>query len=128
MYFMSLMKCPSFNPDSILRIKLLCDLHKSSSIYKSYKSVCPCIYGIDEVTLIQLITEEISRCEVIEIETRKWFEKSSDGEQFKLKYEREEEVINRLKCLPNNKFIFKDIGMSWKIELREDILNKINEE
>ena len=86
-------------------------MHKSSSIYESYKSVCPCIYEIDEVTLIQLITEEISRHEVIEIEIRKWFEKSSDGEQFKLKYEREE-VINRLKCLPNNKFIFKDIVMS----------------
>ena len=102
MYFMSLMKCPSFNSDSILRIKLLCDLHKSSSKNKSYKSACPCIYGIDEVTLIQLITEEISRREVIEIEARKWFKKSSDGEQFKLKYEREE-VINRLKCLPNKK-------------------------
>ena len=123
---MSSKKCPSFNPDTILRIKLLYDLHKSSSIYKSYKYVCPCIYGIDEVSLIQLIIEEISRCEVIEIETRKWFEKSSEGEQFKLKYEKEE-VINRLKCLQNNKFIFKDIGMSWKIELREDILNKINE-
>ena len=79
MYFMSLMKCPSFNSDSILRIKLLCDLHKSSSKCKSYKSVCPCVYGIDEVTLIQLITKEISRHEVIEIETRKRLEKSSDG-------------------------------------------------
>ena len=61
-------------------------------IYKSYKSVCPCIYGIDEVTLIQLITEEISRCEVIEIETRKWFEKYSDSQQFKLKYDRLEKL------------------------------------
>ena len=102
MYFMPLMKCPYFNTDSILRIKLLCDLHKSNSKYKSYKFVCPCIYGIDEVTLIQLITEEILRHEVIEIETRKWFEKSSDGQQFKLKYEREGEVINRLKCLQKN--------------------------
>ena len=69
MYFMSLMKCPSFNPDSILRIELLCDLHKSNSKYKSYKSVCSCICEIDEVTFIQLITEEISKHEVIEIET-----------------------------------------------------------
>ena len=59
MYFISLMKCPSFNTDSILRIKLLCDLYKSNSKYKSYKTVCPCIYGIAEVTLIQLITVEI---------------------------------------------------------------------
>ena len=62
---MSLIKYASFNSDSILRIKLLCDLHKSSLKYKSYKSVCPCIYGIDKFTLIQLITEKISRYKVI---------------------------------------------------------------
>ena len=50
---------------------ILWDLHKSNSKYKSYKSVCPCIYGIDEVTLIELIKEKISSHEVIKIETRK---------------------------------------------------------
>ena len=68
-------------PKLYFRIKLLCDLHKSNSKYKSYKTVCPCIYGIDKVTLIQLIIGKTSRHEVIEIETRKWFEKSSDGKQ-----------------------------------------------
>ena len=67
-HFMSLIKCPSFHPESILRIKLWCDLHKINSKYKSYKTVCLCIYGIDEVTLIQLILGKFSRHEVIEIE------------------------------------------------------------
>ena len=37
------------------------------------------------------------------------------GEQFKLKYERLEEVINRINCLPNSNIIFKDIEMPRKL-------------
>ena len=51
MYFIALMKCPSFDPDSVLRAKLVCDSHKNSSEQKTNKSVCPWIYGIDEDTL-----------------------------------------------------------------------------
>ena len=60
MYLIALMKCPSFDPDSVLRTKLVCDSHKNSSKQKTYKSVWAWIYGIDEDTLIKLLDEEIS--------------------------------------------------------------------
>ena len=82
------MKYQSFNPDSVLRTKLVCYSHKNSSKQKTYKSVCPWIYGIDEDTLIKLLDGEISREDIIEIEKRKWLKKAKDSNKFKLKYEK----------------------------------------
>ena len=112
------MKCPSFNPDSVLRTKLVCDSHKNISKQKTYKSVCPWIYGIDEDTLIKLLDEEISREDIIEIEKRKWFEKAKDSNKFKLKYEKVQEVLKIIELQPNSKHILKDIELSWKIEFK----------
>ena len=91
MYFLSLMKCPSFNPDSALRMKLICCIHKEAQKEKLCANVCPCIYGLEEKILTQLIKNEIWREDVIEIEKRKWLEKISGVDIFKLKYERTKE-------------------------------------
>ena len=42
------MKCPSFNPDSALRMKLICGIHKEAQKEKLCANVCPCIYGLEE--------------------------------------------------------------------------------
>ena len=112
------MKCPSFDPDSVLRTKLVCDSHKNSSKHKTYKSVCTWIYGIDEDTFIKLLDEEINREDIIKIEKRKWLEKAKYSNKFKQKYEKVQEVLKIIELQPNSKNIFKDIELLWKIELK----------
>ena len=123
--FYSFDEMSTFDPDSVLRTKLVCDSHKNISKQKTYKSVCPWIYGIDEDTLIKLLDEEISREDIIEIEKTKWFEKAKDCNKFENKYEKVQKVLKIIELQPNSKHILKDIELSWKIEFKGMVWKQI---
>ena len=62
-----------------------------------------------------IISKEIDRGDIIEVEKRKWFEKQLGHEAFELKEERKEESINFLKKLPYSEDLWGDIGKAWEI-------------
>ena len=68
--------------------------------------------------MTQLINKEIWREDVIEIEKRKWLEKISGVDIFKLKYERTKEVMNYIELQPHSDLFFEDIGLSRIIKIK----------
>ena len=119
MYYLAFMKWPTFNLDSILRMKLIWNTHVGNWKDKKYWSVWPCIYGIDKGSLLRFMEKKQTREDIIEIEKRKWLEFSEITNWYEFKYERREEVISYLKSRPFNNSMWKDIGESWKIKIED---------
>ena len=88
LYFLCLLKTPTFNPDSSFRVKLICKIHQKRM--KNYRiwDACPWIYGMDDKTLNDLIENKKTRNEIVDIELNKYFEKSVDKKSLFIKYER----------------------------------------
>ena len=114
MYLVSWMKCPTFNVDSTLRLRLVCFYHQKAFESRKNVDTCPCLYGLDEETLKLIISKEIDRGDIIEVEKRKWFEKQLGHKAFELKEERKEESINFLKKLPYSEDLWGDIEKHGK--------------
>ena len=73
MYMLSCLKVPSFNIDSTFRIRLKWDVHSHAQNITKQQEVCPCLYGMDDWTIQELLVESIKRDDIIEIEKKKWF-------------------------------------------------------
>ena len=116
-YIMAWMKCPSFNPDGVLRMRLVWIKHKKRVQDSIHSNVWPCLYGMDEETVIYLLDRRTKREEIISIEKAKWFEETDDKESFELKHERKEEVLQYIKKMPYNESIWKDLEKVWGFEI-----------
>ena len=120
MYILCCLKCLSFNLDSRLRVKLVCQNHRNKEHLNKYSDVCPCLYGIDEETIDQLIDQSLTRSQIIQIELKKWFELSENKEKYNIKEERRDEVYTYLKKLPYEERIWEDISTCWKVTIDPD--------
>ena len=87
------MKCPSFNPDRILGIRIVCLKHKKKIMDSFFSNVCPCLYGLDDDSVNDLIDNKNNREEIITIEKYKWIVKSDEKASYNLKIERKEEIL-----------------------------------
>ena len=70
LYVVSLLKCQLFNPDPILRVKLIWSLHMKEGKNKKYYKDCFCIYGLDNATIGELKMHKTTRKELIEIQIK----------------------------------------------------------
>ena len=120
MYLLGCLKWPNFNPDSALRIKLFWTRHSKNKKQNKSFDICPCMYGIDNKSLISIIDGNLRRQDEIDIQLKKYFESSDNGSSYKLKGERQKEVMAELSNFHYSERLWDDIEKSWKIKLAKE--------
>ena len=115
-YFLGCIKIPTFNPDSVFRVKLVCSIHQRRLQRFNHFDVCPCLYWIDEETMTLLMERKVLRSNLVEIEKGKWFESSGKQGNLKLKYERKEELHKALAKTSYDNQFWMDLELSWGIK------------
>ena len=78
------------------------------------------MYGIDNKSLISIIDGNLRRQDKIDIQLRKYFESSDNGSSYKLKGERQKEVMAELSNFHYSVRLWDDIEKSWKIKLAKE--------
>ena len=114
MYIIWLLKCPYFDPDSSLRIRLIWPIHPSDKKREGIHNVWACLYGLDDFTVNWLLRKSITRKDIISTQIKKYFRYNNEKESYQLKRERKEEVINYLKIFPFDKELQNRIQKGWE--------------
>ena len=113
MYIISLLKWPLFNPDPVLRVKLIWTKHMTEEINESTVRDCLCVYGLDSLTIDDLLEHKTTRKELIEIQIKKYYRIDRDKKKYVLKEERREEVLNGLKIEGDSERLLERIENWW---------------
>ena len=112
-YYLGCLKIPSFNPDNVFRVKLVCPIHHKRLNKFKYFDICPCVYAIDEDSISLLMNNRIIRRDKVEIEKKKWFEQLENSEMLRLRYERKGEINDILSRISFDEQFWRDIELSW---------------
>ena len=85
MYYLTILKHEKSEPDSLWRIKVICNKYLNKDNEGGIASSWFCLYGIDNWTSKEPIEARISRKDIIDWQKRKYFVESKEDESLVLK-------------------------------------------
>ena len=86
-YLKSCLKHTYFFPDVILRTKLFCPNHPIAKPISKFNGVCPCLYGVDKLSIRRWLFEGYTRGDLVQAYQRTYFIEDEGEKMFSLKSE-----------------------------------------